>query len=319
MDPLVIKGVLALAAFILVFIGTPWLLLTMVVGPKLGYWVTGSVFFGIMVLLSVIWFGTALGPKGPETTWHAGGVGTDLTSLEAFGETYDVSDYPGGEWKRPSRGEQLAGMKGEEDTRSEVANIEPVLEAFIGDAVNEIPGKRESVKDKVHGSLELKPQEFEIVDIRMKEATVENKSSVIAVARVVPSAQITAELGGAEEGEVVEWLVEEGDEVAQGQPVMRAKTETGEIQVTANVAGKLIEQGLGEEDKVVPGGPIGTLDISGKPGSPAPAEVVAGRVIGSPRRPALYYLLVSTVLFLLHLGGLSRAERAQPAPATATS
>jgi hypothetical protein len=281
--------------------------------------VTGAVWFGIIGLLSLIWFGTALGPKGPETTWHAAGIGTDLTSLEGFGETYDVSDYPSGDWKKPASGDQLPGLKGEEDTKGEVANIEPVLEAFIGTAVSEIPGKREGVKDQVHGSLELKPGEFEIVDIRMKEARVESKPSIIAVARVVPSEKLIAELAGAKDGEVGEWLVEEGDEIAQGQPVLTATTDQGEIQVMANAAGKLIEQGLKKGDKVVSSGPIATLDISGKPGSPTPAEVVAGRVIGSPRRPALYYLIASLVLFLIHLAGLGRAERSRLAAQPATS
>ncbi|MGH2704180.1 MAG: biotin/lipoyl-containing protein [Actinomycetota bacterium] len=319
MDATAIKGVLWLAGFVVVFIGSPFLLLSMILGPKLAYWVTGAVFFGILGLLSLIWFGTALGPKGPETTWHPAGIGTDLTSVEGFGESYDVSDYPSGEWKKPASGDVLPGLKGGEDTKGEVANIEPVLESFISTAVSDIRGKRDSVKDQVHGSLELKPGDFEIVDIRMKEARVDAKPSIIAVARVVPSEKLNADLGGPKEGEVAGWLVDVGDEVDQGQPILTATTDKGEIQVKAIASGKLIEQGLKKGDKVVSGGPVATLDVSGKPGSPTPAEVVAGRVIGSARRPALYYLIASLVLFLIHLAGLGRAERSRLTAQPATS
>ncbi|MGH2812003.1 MAG: biotin/lipoyl-containing protein [Actinomycetota bacterium] len=334
MDPVFVKGVLAFIVALLVFVGSVWLLLSLIVGGRLAYLITGSLLFGIMVILSGMWTVNRLGPTGPDTTWHGLAVGPELSQVEGLDETtYDVSDYPEGEWVEPAEGTRLADQHParspclslvtdceNRDTLTEVNNARPVMETFVSTAISPIPGKREEVAERVQGQVNVKPQEFAIADIRMREAEVDGKTSILAVGLAVPSDQIVPEsLGeGVEEAVVEEYLVDEGETVAEGQPVMRATADGQEIQIESTQTGRVITHGLREDDTVKAGVPIAVVDVSGQPGAPEPVEVSAVRVPGAPRRPAMVYLAGSLILFAVHLFLLRRAElarRAAPQPA----
>jgi hypothetical protein len=343
MDPVFIKGVLALILAGAVFIGSVWLLLALILGPRMGYLVMATSLFGIMVILSGMWTANSLGPKGPETTWHPAGAGSDLSEVSARGETYDVSDYPDGSgWVTPAlddvdtqeleEGAYIADLHParspclslisdcvKRDTAGETENARPVMETFVGEAVSPIPGKREAVADQVQSDIALQSGQFAIADIRMKESEVEGKSSILAVGRAVPSDQIVPDTLGAgvEEGTVEEYLVDVGDTISAGAPLIRIKSDQGTFQVPSDKTGRVLTHGLRAGDAVKAGIPLAVIDISGQPGAPAPTEVAAVRVRGAVRRPAIYYLVASLVLFGLHFALLRRAERPAVAPATA--
>ena len=310
-----VKGVIAVVIAVVLFIGSVELLLSLVLGPRLAYWLTGSLVFGIIVILSVIWFGSKLGPKGPETTWVAIGAGPEIQQAKGFGATYDLKDYPdGSSWEAPKEGREL--VKGAEDTATEAGNAEPVLETFVDNVVGVIPGVRQAEAGKLQGEIKLVPQKFAITDVRMKKANVEGEPSLIAVAKAVPAEDVIAEdLGGAKEGEVTDVLVKPGDEVKVGQPLLKAKTDGATIDVKATRDGRIVEVVLAKTDKIKPGVPFATVDITGQPGQPQPATVVAVRELGKVRTPPLYYLVVSLVLFAVHMRGLARTERLQKAQA----
>ena len=306
---LLIRGILALSIAVFFLIGSVWLLLSLIIGVRMGYLVMGSVLFGVLVILSLIWTATALGPKNPETTWFGSGAGPNLSQLEHEGETYDVSDYPSPEWRAPKEGEHLADLKGDEDTLSERANALPVLRAFVSQAINE--DTRGEIAELLAGDIGLEAGGFELVDLRFKETAVNDKESLIVVARAVPSERITAENLGVEEAVVERYLVQVGDEVTDGDLLLEATAEGRTIQVPASASGKIVLLGLQEGNAVKDGVPIATLDISERAGSPEPVEVGAVRVPGFPRKPAIVYLVVSTILFAIHLGLLRGAERAR--------
>lgn len=328
MDPVFVKGVLALVLSLVVFIGSVWLLLAMVLGVRMGYLVTATTLFGIMVILSGMWTANTLGPKGPETTWHAVGAGPDISEVSANGESYDVADYPEGEWVEPKENGYMADLHpakspclslitdcSERDTAGELENARPVMETFVREAVSPIPGKREEVASQVQGSIALDESAFAIADVRMKEGEVEGKESIIAVGKAVPSDEIVpaAFPGGLEQGTVVEYMVDVGERVSAGQPIMEAKSDSGSFQIVSDKTGRVLTHGLRPDDSVKPGVPIAVVDISGQPGAPAPVEVAAVRVLGSVRRPAILYLVASLVLFALHMALLRRAELARKA------
>jgi hypothetical protein len=306
---LLIRGILALSIAIIFLIGSVWLLLSLIIGVRMGYLVMGSVLFGVIMILSLIWTATALGPKNPETTWFGSGAGADIAQLEHEGETYDVSDYPGGEWREPKKGEHLADLEGEEDTLSEQSNAIPVLRAFISQAINE--ETRGEIADLLESDVGLVAGEFETVDIRFKETLVNEKESLITVARAVPSERITAENLPVEEAEVERYLVKIGDEVASGDPVLEATADGRTFEVAASAGGKVLLLGQRKGDAIKDGVPIATVDISEQSGAPAPVEVGAVRVPGFPRKPAIVWLFVSAILFAIHLGLLRGAERAR--------
>ncbi|HEY8202552.1 MAG TPA: biotin/lipoyl-containing protein [Actinomycetota bacterium] len=314
----VVKGIIAVVIAVTIFIGSVWLLLSLVLGARLGYFVTASLTFGIICILSVIWFGSKLGPKGVETTWIAIGAGPNLQKVEGYKNAYDLSGYPdGGGWEVPKPGREL--VKGADDTATEAESAKPVLDTFVSSAISVISGVRESEAKMVKGEISLIPQKYAISDVRMKEATVDGKPSLIAAAKAVPSQQMVADdLGGPKEGDITDILVKPGDAVTAGQPIVRAKTDKGPVEVKSPGVGRIVTVALAKGDKIKPGVPYATLDISGQPGQPQPVEVAAVRVRGAVRTPPLYYLIASLLLFALHMRGLARTERllkaqAQPA------
>jgi len=100
-------GYLTVAMGIILFIGSVYLLLAAVFGPRMGYLVLAVALFGWMMILSSLWaFGfysqglhTAnnLGPRGTEAHWQTFGTGVEVASVR-----YPVvNDYPGDPWKAP--------------------------------------------------------------------------------------------------------------------------------------------------------------------------------------------------------------------------
>ncbi|HEX4863032.1 MAG TPA: hypothetical protein VFV02_03110, partial [Acidimicrobiales bacterium] len=133
----VVKGIVAVVIAVVVFIGSVWLLLSLVLGGRLGYFVMATVTFGIMVILSIIWFGSKLGPTGTDTTWVAMGAGPDLQEIKAYENTYDLRQYPdGGGWEVPREGREL--VKGAADTAIEAESAKPVLDTFVANSVSVI-------------------------------------------------------------------------------------------------------------------------------------------------------------------------------------
>ena len=98
-------GYLTVAMGFILFVGSVYLLLAAVFGPRMGYLVLAVAFFGWMMILSSLWaFGfysqglhtqNNLGPRGPEAHWATFGTGVEVAS-----RTYPVvSQYPGDPWK----------------------------------------------------------------------------------------------------------------------------------------------------------------------------------------------------------------------------
>ena len=70
---------------------------------------------------------------------------------------------------------------------------------------------------------------------------------------------------GVSEGEIVQWLVEEGDPVSEDQPVAEVETDKAVVEVPAPVDGTVREI-LAEEGEMVPvGNVIITFDVEGEP------------------------------------------------------
>jgi pyruvate dehydrogenase E2 component (dihydrolipoamide acetyltransferase) len=93
---------------------------------------------------------------------------------------------------------------------------------------------------------------------------------------------------GLTEGEVARWLVSEGDEVAEDQPLVEIQTDKTTVEIPSPAAGK-VAQILVEEGKVVPVGTIlvvigedGAVSQPDKPRDQVPGRAPAGRVRATP-------------------------------------
>jgi hypothetical protein len=308
------KGVLATIVVMGALFGMVYLLMSMVLGRKLAYWVEGSITFGVLAIMGFIWYISALGPTGAETKWQAIGLGANITEAKAFGATYNVADYPGDGWQKPQVGAHLADLNGADDTDSEANQAKAVLDSAVGNAVSTIPGQRDAVQELVAGDVNLVPGQFIDYQILVKPVTVQGKDSLIAVAKGAPSDVLNADLGaGISEGTLKEYLVKIGDKVDNGTDIMSVTTSKGDVTVKATKPGIAAAEPLRPGDRVRSGGPVMTLDLSGQPNQPAPVLVVALRVRGKLRTPAMYYLVISLVLFAVHMLGLRSVERSRKA------
>ncbi|MFN2588163.1 MAG: hypothetical protein ABR613_08600 [Actinomycetota bacterium] len=132
MDSLFVEGVAATISAILVFCGSVWLLLTLVLGPRLAYFVTASVTLGFLLLMGAVWsYGTPLGPVGELPSWSEVGVAETVDEIQ-FGP---AADYPEGAWFEPAEDDKehnefASSAEGEAPDELEAAIDEERITAF---------------------------------------------------------------------------------------------------------------------------------------------------------------------------------------------
>lgn len=100
MDSIFVEGVAATVSAIIVFCGSVWLLLALILGPRLAYFVTASITLGFLLMMGVVWSigDAALGPVGELPSYATVGTG-DSPAEAGFGP---AGDYPdGGDWYTP--------------------------------------------------------------------------------------------------------------------------------------------------------------------------------------------------------------------------
>jgi hypothetical protein len=95
MDTILIEGVAAVVSGVIVFCGSVWLLLTMVLGARLAYFVTASVTLAFVVMMGVVWSLNPLGPVGALPGWEETSVSEDPSELEGP----SAGSYPDAPWQ----------------------------------------------------------------------------------------------------------------------------------------------------------------------------------------------------------------------------
>lgn len=95
MDTIFVEGIGATVSAIIIFCGSVWLLLTMVLGARLAYFVTASVTLAFVVMMGVVWSINPLGPVGALPGWEGTGVSEDVAELEGP----NASSYPEAPWE----------------------------------------------------------------------------------------------------------------------------------------------------------------------------------------------------------------------------
>ena len=96
MDSTFITGAGAVISALLVFCGSVWLLLAMVLGGRLAYFVAASVTLSFVQIMGVVWSINELGPLGELPSWHQTAIGANVSQ---FG-------YPEGEWAPPNEDDE---------------------------------------------------------------------------------------------------------------------------------------------------------------------------------------------------------------------
>lgn len=184
MDDTFLLGSAAFISAVLVFVGSIWLLLALVLGPRLSYLVTASTTLGFVLIMGVVWsIGTPLGPVGDLPDWNGLDMATEAGALD-FGP---ASRYPdSGGWRAPAEDSQEdATLVGELENaaadfleaRIEAGEIEGYQDS--GDSQVAEDSSRLLERDgEIFGALVLEPVE---VDPASDEPPVEGEPQVVAM------------------------------------------------------------------------------------------------------------------------------------------
>ncbi|HYI43982.1 MAG TPA: hypothetical protein VE174_00775 [Actinomycetota bacterium] len=97
MDTAFVTGMAAFISSILIFCGSAFLLLMLILGARLAYWITASVTFGFVFIMGVTWSINPLGPVGQLPEWDPVAISDEVSSLEF----QPATEYPEGAWQAP--------------------------------------------------------------------------------------------------------------------------------------------------------------------------------------------------------------------------
>lgn len=164
MDDTFLIGSAAFISAVLVFVGSVWLLLALVLGARLSYLVTATVTLAFVLMMALVWsYGTPLGPVGQLPDWDPVDLGPSAASLE-FGP---AGQYPEGDWRAvDEENAEETGHASELETSAGAfleAEIEEGEISGYGDA-GDAQTQADSVRfleqgDDLYGALTLEPVE----------------------------------------------------------------------------------------------------------------------------------------------------------------
>ena len=103
MDTAFITGMGAFISGLVVFVGSAFLLLTLILGARLAYFITASIALAFTLIMCVVWSINPLGPVGQLPEWDPIAADEDSTALE-FDQ---ASSYPDDPWAVPNEDDQI--------------------------------------------------------------------------------------------------------------------------------------------------------------------------------------------------------------------
>lgn len=130
MDSTFLTGMGAVVSAVIVFCGSVWLVLSMVTGARLAYFVTASITLAFVLIMGVVWSFTPLGPVGQLPEFDEVDIGAE--GQVEFGQ---AGAYPGEPWQVPDEEDQEQTTKASEAESSatdilETAITEGEIEVF---------------------------------------------------------------------------------------------------------------------------------------------------------------------------------------------
>ena len=137
MDIPFISGMAAFVSSILIFCGSAFLLLMLVMGARLAYLVTASITLAFTLIMGVVWSINPLGPVGQLPEWDPIGAGTNPTDIE-FGQ---ATAYPDDPWQVADENDP-AQVTRVAELESSAADY--VAEASAGEGIEGLPAIIES-------------------------------------------------------------------------------------------------------------------------------------------------------------------------------
>ena len=139
MDEIFVTGLGATISAFVVFCGSVWLLLTVLLGARLAYFITASITLAFILMMGLVWSFTELGPVGDLPSF----------SSEAVGEGGDVDfgaagSYPNEPWRVPDEDDDTESTQKAE---AESGATEAVGEAITAEEVESISSPDQAMAD----------------------------------------------------------------------------------------------------------------------------------------------------------------------------
>lgn len=125
MDLTFAEGIAVVVSAVIIFCGSVWLLLTMVMGPRLAYFISASVTLAFLLIMGVVWSVNPLGPIGKAPEWDSVAIGEDASQLD-FGP---ASEYPDGAWEVPNPDDDAQLAQAAELSSEAVGYLEQAINA----------------------------------------------------------------------------------------------------------------------------------------------------------------------------------------------
>lgn len=162
MDTDFFVGNAAFISAILIFGGSVWLLLAVLMGARLAYFVSASVTLAFVLIMAGVWsYGDPLGPVGEMPEWDPVDIAADASGL-SFGP---ASRYPNDPWHEAEEGDDLQGTQASElETAATDYLDEAIAEGKIDQysSASDVIVSAESARlteqgDKTYGLVQLEP------------------------------------------------------------------------------------------------------------------------------------------------------------------
>lgn len=98
MDTAFVTGISAFISAIVIFCGSAFLLLMLILGARLAYWITASITLAFVLIMACVWSLNPLGPVGQLPEWDPVDIAEDASALSF----QPATEYPEGSWHQPN-------------------------------------------------------------------------------------------------------------------------------------------------------------------------------------------------------------------------
>lgn len=125
MDVAFVTGMAAFVSAVIIFIGSAFFLLMLVMGARLAYWVTASVSLAFLLIMGFVWSINPLGPVGEMPSWNSVAIAETPEELD-FGA---AAQYPENPWREANEDDAVETAK--------VAELESAATELFAEALSD--------------------------------------------------------------------------------------------------------------------------------------------------------------------------------------
>lgn len=125
MDTAFVTGMSAFVSSMIIFVGSAFLLLALVLGARLAYFITASITLAFTLIMGLVWSVNPLGPLGQLPEWDPIDAKTEASELEFD----DAGTYPDDPWAVPDTEDAIQ--------TTQASELESDATKYVGEQITE--------------------------------------------------------------------------------------------------------------------------------------------------------------------------------------